>query len=249
VANRFPVADPHDLKTHVAGELAVKEGALRLFLAEQGRRQADPVHVPGRCVFRPGDLDQRRQPVLESAESFTGGAGLDLAGPADNRWLTEPAFPQRAFAVAQTARRVEEPGIRAGQPLMRAVERAVVTGEDEEGVLVKAQLLRQRHQAADLEVQARYHGGVGGLRLEVRDVAFAARIGRIIPKADILLERIVRHLEREVRHRGRPVKEERPVLVRAAVGTGGFLRDGPQLRGLHAVVSLYTGGGLLFDFR
>ena len=96
---------------------------------------------------------------------------------------------------------------------MRAVDGAVVADEDEDRVVVEAEFGDESHHLADLAVHAGDHGGVGCLGLEVRDVALAAGVGWIVEFAEVLGERIVRHLESDVRHSRRPVEKEGLILV------------------------------------
>ena len=63
-------------------------------------------------------------------------------------------------------------------------------------------------------VHARDHRGVAGVRRGVRQVAFLAVVGRVIAQLPLVfVERILRHLHRDVRHDERQVEEERLLLV------------------------------------
>src|SRR5439155_6770836 len=69
------------------------------------------------------------------------------------------------------------------------------------------------HDAADVAIHSRDHGGVGGARSVVREIIPAPRIGRIGPLPLVFGQGVLRNLKRKVRHRGRKVEEELTIFV------------------------------------
>jgi hypothetical protein len=89
----------------------------------------------------------------------------------------------------------------------------VIAREHDDGVLVEAELLDLVKDAADAAVHARGHCGVGGPRVPAGQVAVLAPVRWVVPLAQVLRERVLRHLQRHVRDGEGHVQEERPVLV------------------------------------
>src|SRR5262249_50791177 len=117
---------------------------------------------------------------------------------------------QAALETAQRTVRAEEDRIR---PADTSMCRPVVAREDDDRVLVQLQLAQKVENAADAAIQARHHRGVGGAGMRMRQVALATLVRRIVPQALVLLQRILRHLEGDVRDGERKIQEEGPVLV------------------------------------
>ena len=67
--------------------------------------------------------------------------------------------------------------------------------------------------AANLLVHSRNHRRIGRAAGRSWQVVFTALVGRIIKLAEVLFERILRHLQRQVRHRRRNVAEEGAVFI------------------------------------
>ena len=156
---------------------------------------------------------QSSKPVTRS---LTRPAGI-LPVPPHDRRHADAALVERALQPAQRARRAEELRVRAADAV---VGRAVVRREDDDRPLVEAQLADEVEDAPDLPVHARDHRRVGGPRRRVREVAVVAAVRRVGPEAPVLGERVLGHLESEVRHRRREKEEEGPVLVVANEGPG-----------------------------
>src|SRR5687768_6294618 len=150
VSDEFPLVHADELCSAALRELAVEELAGLLRAAEEGGGEADAVEVRGRGGRLPAQFEQRRQPVLESGDPVAARPWLDPPRPAHDRRYAEAAVVDRALAAAEDAAAVE---VARGD----AAGRAVVAHEDEDRVLVEAQLAHQAHDAADLAIHPRDH--------------------------------------------------------------------------------------------
>ena len=211
LADAGPVADANHLLAAVARELAIEPGPRLLRAAEQRRREAHAVHARRRLRLRPDQLEQRRQPVLETRHAIAGRAGRDAALPAHDRRHAQAALVERALPAAKGPRRAEEGGVGAAD-----VEgRAVVRGEDDDRALLEPELGEEIEDPPDLAVEARHHRSVRRPRRRVRQVLLVAEVRRFGEAAAVRGERVLGHLQREVRHGRRQEDEERPRAVHA----------------------------------
>ncbi len=83
---------------------------------------------------------------------------------------------------------VEESTVRARQSLMRAGQRSVVAGKDEDRIIIEAEFGDEHHHAPDFAIHARDHRRIRSLRLEMWQIARASGIGRVVKLADVFLK-------------------------------------------------------------
>ena len=130
--------------------------------------------------------------------------GPDAAGPADEHRHADAALVQVSLAATQRAA--------AGERALRAAVRrrpAVVAAEKDDRVLLDRQFLEQGHEAADVAVHPRDHGGIVLLGLAPRLVGVGLVVGR---------------MEFAVWNRVREVEKERLTFGGPPDETEGFLR-------------------------
>ena len=126
---------------------------LVLRAAGERGKEGDPVDVLGR--LNAGKFAGGGEEVVKG-ERFVGlGAAGDIAGPPGDGRHANAAFVEIAFVSAQRAVGVEVFVLVAAFGM-----RAIVRGEDHQGVVVDLQLPEQFHQPADFGVHAGDHGGL-----------------------------------------------------------------------------------------
>lgn len=136
----LPWALAHGLEV-VAGEVVVGF-AWRVFaLAKEQRGEIATVDDGLRGHFGSGDFQAGGQHIDGAGDGIAHAAGRDFAGPPRECWDTHAAFPGAAFAAAQGAGAAaigafDEPG-------------AVVTGENDECVLVELHLVQRVEHTTD----------------------------------------------------------------------------------------------------
>ena len=127
-----------------------------------------------RFHFNPRQLRRSGQEIPEGPGLFTHAPGRHFTGPARDTGLAQSAFIEAALKVAQLAAHgliKELADFRVGRK-----GRAIVTGENDERVVIHFEFLQQIHEATDLAVEARDHGSIGLLQLRPRLVLVEAKI-------------------------------------------------------------------------
>ena len=218
-AKQFPIALPHGLgvfRLHVVTVLPVEramhgDGA---GIREQSRH-GQAVHGRG---IRPGELGKRGEDVPHGPRVVADLPGRYVARPPCDHRYADAAFVQVPLDTPERAVGFEVPGVCSA-----FVVRAVVAGEEYDGILAQAQFLDPVQNAPDVPVEAGDHGGVRGVRRRlapVRPDDPAAREGRIRQKAaaPVFIPEwsnvLLRNKQLRVHEGKRQVQEERLVLVR-----------------------------------
>src|SRR4030095_2234292 len=124
--------------------------ALRLVVrfAEQGRSKADAVEIRGR--FRADDFSECGEKIAEVGDMCGHLACLDLSRPARDERHAYSALVKVALDPAQSATRVEELRIVAA-----LFVRPVVAAEEDQRLIVEAEILDQGKQPTDVRIHPR----------------------------------------------------------------------------------------------
>ena len=207
----FPWSAPDGERARAGEGLGEQVGADgRGGFAAQGGQQVETVF--GGVVGQLGvdDGSDGRHHVGEAGELSAGGAGFHLGGPADEEGHAMASFPTVAFDAAPRSRAVVAV---IGAHVDDAGDfRAVVAGEDDEGVVGDAEFLERAHQLADhpielvdkvavrpgtglsLELRRGERGQMHGLRSVVEEEGFARRC------PDVLLQKLAALFQKDEVH-------------------------------------------------
>src|SRR5271157_1358225 len=163
---------------------------------------------------------ERREPVEPGDEPIFDLAGRHLARPADDGWRAESTFQDLPLATRKRCLAAIGPG---------EVLRAVVGGEDDDGVLLETLVVELLHDCADDVVKLGHSGFVDGpavlrraqLLVLFREMGYHVHPGRIQPEeerlaiAPGLVEKLERVLEDLVVHGLHAIRVQRAGVLDA----------------------------------
>ena len=191
----LPLTLAHGFKT-IAVVIA-EDFTGRGLLALEQRKERQAVDLVLRLISGAG-FDDCRDDIDISGERIRARIGLHDARPADDERYADAAFESRTLAFTK---RTSRTGMAS-----KVQPRAVVAGEDHDGVLIDALVLKRLEHGTDGAIDIGHSIGIRSSAL-----AFEFRRGT----------------ERGVRHRGREVEEEGLVLA------GALLNEAYRTQALH----------------
>ena len=178
----------------VAGIPDVVGLAGRAALAEQLREETAAVDFERGREFGAGDVAERREEIHAGDQVGVDAAGGNFRGPARDQGHMVAAHGAGAFAAGVVG---------AFEARGHGRVRAVVAGEEDEGVFAQAEFLELGDEATDHLVHVSDHVG------EVLHVA----LGQFAGRRRVPFRAVGRRLKRVVREDHRVVEEKRPLAV------------------------------------
>ena len=161
---------------------------------------------------------ESREPIGEVRWCVGLAAGFRFARPADDGRNAEAAFVNRSLPSAKVLGGIKEGSIDAADVefgIAAGVGRAVIGGENDEGVVVESMFFEALQNGTDVFIEIGNHGSISGARTWVGKVAILAAIGAVfvVPFLGIFFGPFVGRMHRDVRLDEGKVEEERFVFV------------------------------------
>lgn len=145
-------------------------------------------------------------------------AGFRFAGPADDGGNAEAAFVNRSLPSAKVLGGIKEGSIDAADVefgVAAGVGRAIIGGENNEGVVVESVFFKALQNGADVFIEIRNHRGITGAWPGVGKVSILAAVGAVfvVPFLGVFFGPFVGRMHRDVRLDEGKVEEEGFVFV------------------------------------
>ena len=177
-------------------------------LAEEDGSEVDAVElgVGGSA----GESKDRRHEIPRRDHLLGHGVRRDRTRLGHDQRNADAPLVQIALVAAETAGAFEERGVVAPQ----LERRSIVARQNDDGLLENPFTRERVDEASDVPVEPGHHRRVGRPRRLVRKVALPPLVRRLFPTTPIRIERVIRHLQREVRDRRGIHEEEGTISVR-----------------------------------